>query len=551
MKRKCRWATKGGALLLSAVMLSGSMMTGCGKSALSDKGQTKDKAVSDNLNETGLPILKEKKTFTVAVKQISSIKRAEEKKCVIDTENDTNVHIQWIEIPDSAWKEKINIMFSTDSMPDLIIGPVDTSKYYEQIIAYDDYMEKYAPLTSQYFKTRDEYPKILIAPDGKIHGLPTGDEVLVNVIDSQYWINMDWLKKVGKEMPTTPEEFKDVLIAFRDEDPNGNGLKDEVPFTFNKLASWGDAIENFFGPWGVIENGYHIFTKDGKVTFGAKQQGYYDALAYLHDLYKEGLIDKEVFTLSTEQYQTRGASGDIIGVMAGYRGSECSVENGEPGVDRYHPLPLLKGKDQMQMTGLNNIARDGGFHITTACKDPAALVRWYDYINSTMEEAAKWNRGIRGVNYDVEVVDGKEIPISIPMTKESLKENGGYKTSSAFRTAECFAGQSPAMWKIEWDRDLKSTSPFPDLKRDAILEQMPYGVNGLPGSSLKDPADAERKTILFADIDTYLQKFVADSVINGIDDAKWQTHLKNLEALKADEYESLCQKQVDEYNSQK
>ena len=48
------------------------------------------------------------------------------------------------------------------------------------------------------------------------------------------------------------------------------------------------------GAFGVIENSNHVFTKDNKVIFSAKEQGYYDALAYLNDLYKEGLIDKDV-----------------------------------------------------------------------------------------------------------------------------------------------------------------------------------------------------------------------------------------------------------------
>ena len=43
-------------------------------------------------------------------------------------------------------------------------------------------------------------------------------------------------------MPQTPEEFKDVLIAFRDEDPNGNGVKDESRY-FAKAWSWVTAME--------------------------------------------------------------------------------------------------------------------------------------------------------------------------------------------------------------------------------------------------------------------------------------------------------------------
>ena len=34
-------------------------------------------------------------------------------------------------------------------------------------------------------------------------------------------------------------------------------------------------------------------------------------------------------------------------------------------------------------------------------------------------------------------------------------------------------------------------------------------------------------------------------MINGIDEAKWQKHLKTLENLKVDEYTQLCQELVD------
>lgn len=547
MRRRNRWITRGGVLVLGAALLTGTAVTGCGKKSSEESAQTG--AVSENLNETGLPILKEKETFTVAVKQISPIKAAKDKTCVIETENDTNIHIEWIEIPESAWTEKINIMFSTDSMPDVILGPVDTTKYYEQLLPLDDYLDTYAPITSAYFETRNEYPQMLIAPDGKIHGLPTGDEAAVNAIDSQFWINTDWLEKVGKDMPATPEELKDVLIAFRDQDPNGNGLNDEIPFTFRELTGWGDGLENFFGPWGVVENGYHVFTKDKTVVFSAKEQGYYEALSYLHDLYKEGLLDQEVFTLSTEQYASRGAGGDVIGVMAGYKGTDCSVDNGAAGEDRYHALPLLKGKDGQQMTGLNGIARGGGFHITTACKNPEAMLRWYDYVNSSLEQTMKWNRGVKGVNCDIEVVDGKEIPVNIFMSQEMLKDNGGYKTAMEFRTSECFAGQSPSLWKLDYDMEVKNISPTPDLKKEAVKEQMKYGVESLPDSSSTIPGNEERRSILKTDIDNYLTKFVADSVINGIDDAKWEAHLKTLGDLKVDEYTTLCQEYVDEYNA--
>ena len=79
---------------------------------------------------------------------------------------------------------------------------------------------------------------------------------------------------------------------------------------------------------------------------------------------------------------------------------------------------------------------------------------------------------------------------------------------------------------------------------EAVKEQMEYGVIGLP-AGIVSLENEERRSILLTDIETYLKKFIADSVINGIDEAKWQKHLKTKQELKVDEYTQLCQELVD------
>lgn len=557
MKRKLMRAT---ALAMSLCMLGGVALTGCssqeektestetGKdtTATGNTGEASEAKpqieVSDNFNAEGLPILKEKETFTIAVVQTSSLKSAAERECVLETEEATNVHIDWVEIPKSGWTEKINIMFSTDSLPDAIIGDVDMARNYEQLLALDDYLAAYAPNVTAFFDTRDDYPNALRSPDGTVRALPTGDEAVQNIIDSQLWINQKWLDALNLDMPQTPEEFKEVLIAFRDKDPNGNGVQDEIPFTFQDAWGWGNAIENIFGTWGVLENSYHVFTKDGKVTFSAGEQGYYDTLSYLHDLYQEGLIDKDVFTLSEDQYSARGASGDVIGVFAGYNSSNgAGVQN----PDDYRVVPILKQKDGTQMVGINNVTKTGGFVISKNCKNPEALVRWYDYINSSLELSLKWGRGAEGVWWNILEENGKEIPQFLTMDSEVLAANGGYKSKPEYRNAESFGGQTPSLWRYEYDEALVYDDKWPkDYKLEAVKEQKEFGVTGLPAGMVSQENE-ERRSILLTDIDTYLKKFIADSVINGIDDAKWQKHLKTLEDLKVDEYTQLCQELVD------
>ena len=52
-----------------------------------------------------------------------------------------------------------------------------------------------------------------------------------NMCYFRWWINKNWLEKLNLAVPTTTEELKNVLIAFRDNDPNGNGQKDEIPLS--------------------------------------------------------------------------------------------------------------------------------------------------------------------------------------------------------------------------------------------------------------------------------------------------------------------------------
>ncbi len=189
-----------------------------------------------------------------------------------------------------------------------------------------------------------------------------------------------------------------------------------------------------------MENDDHVFTRDGEVIFSAREQGYYDTLIYLNDLYREGLIDKDVFTLSSDQYAARGASGDILGLVAGYRSSDAGVYDTEA----YQVLPILKQEDGSQMVGINNVTKTGGFVITQSCKNPEILVRWYDYINSSLELALEWGRGAEGVAWNIVEVDGEEVAQQLTMDSEVLKANGGYSSAAEYRAAESFAGVTPS-----------------------------------------------------------------------------------------------------------
>ena len=92
------------------------------------------------------------------------------------------------------------------------------------------------------------------------------------------------------EMPETADELFDVLMAFKTQDPNGNGQADEIPFAFYKDRKF-DLLKSAFGFAGYDEKDYkypYLQVVDGKVDFYPVSDNYYAYLQYLNKLYSNG-----------------------------------------------------------------------------------------------------------------------------------------------------------------------------------------------------------------------------------------------------------------------
>ena len=86
--------------------------------------------------------------------------------------------------------------------------------------------------------------------DGHIDGLPQRMPLRPTSNDT-LGINKTWLDKLGLEVTETLDDFYDVCMAFKTQDPNGNGIADEIPFNFANLddSRWFTA-RTLLGAWG-------------------------------------------------------------------------------------------------------------------------------------------------------------------------------------------------------------------------------------------------------------------------------------------------------------
>ena len=145
--------------------------------------------------------------------------------------------------------------------------------------------------------------------DGHTYSLSRFEPETWNLTPNRTFINRAWLDKLGLEMPTTTDELKEVLIAFRDGDPNGNGLADEIGVYGWQSGTYGQniiaSLMNSFVFWnnGIVNGGLSL-DEDGKTVIAPfTTEGWRDGLRYLNDLYKEGLLSASTFTDSDTQYR--------------------------------------------------------------------------------------------------------------------------------------------------------------------------------------------------------------------------------------------------------
>src|SRR5699024_4172785 len=189
--------------------------------------------VDENINETGLPIVKEpiELDFFVALNpgvpgnlnEITSMKEYTEL---------SNITINWDEAANESMEEKRNLALGSDQLPDAFFGSdlptSDIFKYAKQgtFIALDDLIDEHAPNLKSIL---DAYPDIRSAityPDEHIYSLPyiRDPEFISPQAFPLMYYHTDILDAVGMEAPETTEEFHEFLKAAKDENP------DIIPF---------------------------------------------------------------------------------------------------------------------------------------------------------------------------------------------------------------------------------------------------------------------------------------------------------------------------------
>lgn len=396
------------SLLLVAAM--GAMtLTGCGGNGGSAGGNGNamkveeavvdaDGKVNGLMYEKGLPLVDEgAASFSIFCDDSSA---TGEFAMMPILKEQTNVDVDLRIFPYETATERLNLDLNSGDYADVIGGwtlsdsMILTYGVNQKVfVPLEDYFEAYCPKITEMLELPGVREK-MTAPDGHIYTIPyvCGD-VLVGY--SPY-INTEWLKNVGMEMPTTTEEFEAVLKAFKEKDANGNGdATDEIPFSADPNNKHLEAMTGWFG---LPMDKYGVAIKDNKdLVYGGISKEYRAFLSWFNSLYEQGLVDVEIFTQDSATWEGKG-NRDLYGCSIAWTSDEFSGLEKTEVMGAFDSLPVLntdKGGRWLRDTTGFSVFRTQAV-VTDNAKNPELICRWFDNAFE-LENGIGCNRGPVGI----------------------------------------------------------------------------------------------------------------------------------------------------------
>jgi putative aldouronate transport system substrate-binding protein len=483
----------------------------------------------------------------------------------------SGVNVEWRVVPQLQFKERVNLALASGEVIDVVLvtvsttvaySPTEISKLASQkiILPLNNYIENDTLHLKQRMAERDGWKDVLTLPDGNIYVIPTLQESLSTQVYGKLWVNREFMKNVGiTTYPTTLEEFRQLLIAFRDKDANGNGdPSDEIPF-MGSVYNYTTKVDPYIMCAFVYDDGENrLFLRNGRVTAAYQQPEFREGLRYIRQLYQEGLIYSDSFVVprATRDQINSQKYESVIGVMPQSYGAHGTREPGQPvRWTEYEPIAPLKGPNGLQITRFDyfqpyRTAWPMGF-LPETCRDPALIMRWLDWFYS--EEGTLTGRGgQKGVSW-TDADPGATGTDGRPATRKGLPMEPGHPQYQNHIYLG-FPFYEDNAYGASWQQPDNPLAPdgsggglFLDIKsRDNYA---PYAIpykDYLP--PLYYPEDVVTDyAILMTNINTYVEECIAKFVVGQMNlDTEWDLFQSELKKLGIDRYLQITQ---NAYNS--
>ena len=476
----------------------------------------------DNFLATGDKIVKEKieLTFFAPLHSLHTKEGYNAMKLFKIMEEKTNIRIKWVYGNVSSYSEIRATQWTSKNRPDAFFlwnSTEEVVKYGQNGTIYEltDYIKDYAPNYQALLDSNPEYKKAATF-DGKMYSTLAINDVPRDQTFKQY-INQKWLDALDLDMPTNTEELYQVLKAFKTEDPNGNGINDEIPLSSASLNQTRNFLMSAFG---YVSTGMEIV--DEKAVFVPTTDNYRAYLEYANRLYKEKLLDNNTFTMDE---RALAAKGSLVGCFDGAAAYLIAGEANDADYAAVSPLTSSINSEKMWL-GFNSVS-PSAIIIPKTSPYVKEIVRWIDFLYS--EEGIMLQAfGEEGVDFTWNDEEKTSFTFNVP-NGMNIEEFRGTLTPSVGLGVVTYFSKNFVL-----KEDNVYTSRINQVVEEAgYMDYLKVPVPDL----LFTKEEQNRLAIIETDLEIYMSVF-EQKMISGkeeINDTTWKAHLDNLKKLKVEE----------------
>ena len=432
------------ATLVIALVLAVTCLAACGGGGSNKKIEPLvDISDMEAITENTMPISEEGIKISIYLdnKSRGAIADYNDSPAMKELQKRTGIEIDF-QHPVDTTTDKVSLMINSGDLPDVLFistyfygawqnSLVKEAAYDGMFLKLDEYIDKFAPNIKAFLNEHPDAEKSIrmFNDDGGIYTIPQCyTDVSYNYYDG-YFIRKDWLEKVdieerlkNPENIRTIEDWETVLTAFVEQDPNGNGKKDEVGFsTFAYMTKF-----VFMPAFDVFNYNYYLDPDENEITHGVVEPGMRDFIAMICDWRERGLVNPDYATTDQKTLDYLVLNDQLGAFYCDYNNTAIKYVLANPKMNLV-PVPMVENAKGQARTGKvgKGVVGGTGALINSQSEYAVEIVRLFDYLYSP-EGNALGNWGIEGDSYTVDANGNKKFTEKLTGTDSLINAYNAY-----------------------------------------------------------------------------------------------------------------------------
>ncbi len=304
-------------------------------------------------------------------------------------------------------QQKYDLWLASGDYPEVLsLQPRVLGKYRDAgaLMPLEDLIEQYGPNIKKKF---GKFYNLLKDADGHIYSLYNVQTATETPANSQanFAIQYEVLKEAGYPEIKTLDQLYDVLFEYYKKHPTIDG---QPTIPFSGIGSNFVYNNPTLSAGGQPDHGNFIIDSENQVHLNLVSDNSKKYYQFLNKLYAEGLLDKEIFTLTYDTAPSKIAQGRIL---AGYypewflSAPESSIKSSGNLNRQYAKLPILFDANvEDHSNAFTPTWSNNNWAISKNNKHPERVIQFIDYLfTDEGQKLISW--GIEGVDYEIK--DGK------------------------------------------------------------------------------------------------------------------------------------------------